>query len=391
MKKLSIIIGMFLLFSSTLFSQVGINTDNLLPDPSAGLDVKFADKGFLPPRVELQAPYNAAPIVSPAIGLLVYNTATVGNPPDNVVPGYYYWNGVMWNPFVVSAGTNGQTLRYDGGNWVANSVLYNDGTKIGIGVINPTHKLTIAGTDQTLRLIGPGGFGSTSQLNFGDGDYVYLSEDVDDNLLIHASGRIAITDGNVGIGTTDPGQKLTVAGTIQTTSGGVMFPDGTTQTTAAANKHTIGESYGGGIVFYVCTGGEHGLIASVVNQSTSMAWSNGSNTITNAVRDDVFAGMANTERIIINQGVGTYAAQICANFKGGTFGDWYLPSKYELNLLYQEKDVVGGFPVGINAYYWSSNEDSDVFAWAQNFYDGAQYFLYKNQTYSFYVRAIRAF
>jgi hypothetical protein len=39
--------------------------------------------------------------------------------------------------------------------------------------------------------------------------------------------------GNVGIGSTSPGQKLSVAGTIESTSGGVKFPDGTTQTTAA--------------------------------------------------------------------------------------------------------------------------------------------------------------
>ncbi|MEE8186462.1 MAG: hypothetical protein V3T99_02230, partial [Nitrososphaerales archaeon] len=40
-------------------------------------------------------------------------------------------------------------------------------------------------------------------------------------------------DGNVGIGTTGPAQKLSVAGTIESTSGGFKFPDGTTQTTAS--------------------------------------------------------------------------------------------------------------------------------------------------------------
>jgi hypothetical protein len=43
-------------------------------------------------------------------------------------------------------------------------------------------------------------------------------------------------NGNVGIGTTNPGQKLSVAGTIESTSGGFKFPDGSTQTTAATGS-----------------------------------------------------------------------------------------------------------------------------------------------------------
>jgi len=46
--------------------------------------------------------------------------------------------------------------------------------------------------------------------------------------------RMRITGaGNVGIGNTAPASKLTVAGVIQSTTGGVTFPDNTTQTTAA--------------------------------------------------------------------------------------------------------------------------------------------------------------
>ena len=40
------------------------------------------------------------------------------------------------------------------------------------------------------------------------------------------------SDGNVGIGTATPTEKLTVVGVIESTSGGVKFPDGTTQSTA---------------------------------------------------------------------------------------------------------------------------------------------------------------
>lgn len=42
---------------------------------------------------------------------------------------------------------------------------------------------------------------------------------------------IAFTGGNVGIGVS-PSQKLSVAGTVESTSGGFKFPDGTIQTTS---------------------------------------------------------------------------------------------------------------------------------------------------------------
>lgn len=53
------------------------------------------------------------------------------------------------------------------------------------------------------------------------------------NNVVDAIGFVMRGNGNVGIGTTAPGQKLTVSGVVQSTSGGFRFPDGTTQTTAA--------------------------------------------------------------------------------------------------------------------------------------------------------------
>ena len=45
-------------------------------------------------------------------------------------------------------GTSGQTLRYDGSNWVANSTLYNNGTRIGIGTTTPNQQLELTGAIQ---------------------------------------------------------------------------------------------------------------------------------------------------------------------------------------------------------------------------------------------------
>ena len=154
--------------------------------------------------------------------------------------------------------------------------------------------------------------------------------------------------------------------------------------------HKIGDTYGGGIVFYVYDNGRHGLIAATADQSTGVVWTTAAyqSTVSNAVRDEVNGGQTNTERIIIQAGAGSYAAQLCANYQGGNYGDWYLPSKYELNLLYLQKAVVGGFST-IN-YYWSSTENNNSSAWAQYFYSGLQNLYNKNYS-TYYVRAVRAF
>ncbi len=399
-KSILFLVIVVLLTPVQMIAQVGINTDNSSPDPSAMLEVKSADKGFLPPRVALQSANSAAPVTSPAIGLLVWNIAVSGDVPNDVVPGYYYWNGTRWISLRLPAGTNGQTLRSDGYNWIANNVLYNNGTNIGIGTCDPTHKLTIAGGVNTLRLIGPGTFGISSTLNFGDGDYVSLSEDLDDNLLIYALGRTSIMGGNVGIGTVTPDQKLTVEGIIHATSGGIQFPDHTIQTTAALppnNVHYIGESYGGGIVFFVYDGGQHGLISATADQGSPMPWIGGivDPFYTMAFADGIGGGEQNTAIIISRVGLEDgwlYAARICNEYastmSGITYGDWYLPSKYELNLLYEQKDLVGGFT---GEDYWSSTEYkfNEAQAWYQAFTNGYQGYYTKWESFS--VRAIRRF
>ncbi len=53
--------------------NVSINTDGSLPDASAILDVKSTDKGILVPRV---TSIQRAGIVSPAVGLLVFDSDT---------------------------------------------------------------------------------------------------------------------------------------------------------------------------------------------------------------------------------------------------------------------------------------------------------------------------
>ncbi len=70
--------------------NVGIGTT--APNASSLLDITSTTKGILIPRIALTASNVAAPITTPADALLIYNTATAGVAPNNVVPGYYFWS-----------------------------------------------------------------------------------------------------------------------------------------------------------------------------------------------------------------------------------------------------------------------------------------------------------
>jgi hypothetical protein len=157
---------------------------------------------------------------------------------------------------------------------------------------------------------------------------------------------------------------------------------------------SVGDDYGGGIVFYVYDNGLHGLIAATTDQNglATIQWGT-SATPTNAVRDGINAGKNNTELIIGKIGAGAYAADTCASYKNGfntgypdIFGDWYLPSSVELDTLYSKRTTVGGFTTGT---YWSSTESSTANAMCKNFSSAANSSQPKTNTY--YVRAIRAF
>ena len=149
---------------------------------------------------------------------------------------------------------------------------------------------------------------------------------------------------------------------------------------------SVGDFYQGGVVFYIDGSGKHGLIAAANDQSTGAPWYNGSNIVTGATGTAIGTGRSNTTRIVQAQGEGGYAAKLCDDLVLNGYSDWFLPSKEELNLLYQNKTVIGGFS---NNAYWSSSEWSDRNAWYQRFDTGYQNADRKADTRG--VRAVRAF
>jgi hypothetical protein len=209
---------------------------------------------------------------------------------------------------------------------------------------------------------------------------------------IWSATTIDIAHGGTGLSTAgSSGQILT-----STESGTLTWTNFTTLTGA----HYLGESFGGGIVFYVYDNGKHGLIIAAEDQSTginaSTFTSSNCCTTTNAFRDGVNAGMSNTERIILTQGSGNYAASLAANYKGGGFGDWYLPSIAELKLIIlNKKYIMSTFlnPLDQFKMYWSSNENptNNQQMWNNYLTIDLGKFTTKYANTSTRVRAIRAF
>ena len=106
----------------------------------------------------------------------------------------------------------------------------------------------------------------------------------------------------------------------------------------------------GGKVYYVDDSGEHGLEAKAADETNSLIWS-----------DAVTAASA---------------------YGSG----WHLPTKTELKMLYEQKNVVSGFA---KDDYWSATELDSNSAWIQGFVNGDQDRYNKYSKLS--VRAVRAF
>ena len=141
----------------------------------------------------------------------------------------------------------------------------------------------------------------------------------------------------------------------------------------------------GGKVFYISQDGSSGLEAALTDAGTAQWGCYG--TTTGATGIAIGTGQSNTNAINAKCGKSTaaYLASIYTWPNGKTGG--FLPSKDELNELYDHKDVVGGFA---NFYYWSSSEGNSISAWDQFFNYGVQNNYLKDYT-PLRVRAVRAF
>jgi hypothetical protein len=105
--KQLIVVSLLLMSLIANGQSVAINNTGDVAKASAVLDLDAGNKGLLIPRVSLLSATDVATIPSPDTSLLIYNKATAGTSPNNVVPGFYYWDGTKWVNFRGQSGTGG--------------------------------------------------------------------------------------------------------------------------------------------------------------------------------------------------------------------------------------------------------------------------------------------
>jgi len=176
---------------------------------------------------------------------------------------------------------------------------------------------------------------------------------------------------------------------------------------SGTSGHYVGELYGGGIVFYIYDNGQHGLIASLddLDGGSGVAWSATGDVEIGASAKTFYDGTSNTTAIVAQDNTVGYAATLCDSYSNAGVSDWYLPSSWEINLLYNSAFVISkilesdgdvstnGFNAEkispTNGRYWSSTEFNSSYAWSYRFTDGTTGISNKSDTYR--VRAVRGF
>ena len=206
--------------------------------------------------------------------------------------------------------------------------------------------------------------GNSSRIQALEAEDIVLHERIDaiDSLPVGASpGDILYWDGSV--------WQLTPAPPVSATPLTLTLMAGVpTWTEAGAGVvYAIGDTGpAGGKVFYITADGLHGLEVAP-EDLPSVPWGCYGTELVGANGTRLGSGARNTSDILSGCAETGRAADLADAYTLNGYYDWYLPSIDELHLLFQQRNVVGGFE---RDGYWSSSEYDGDLAWIHSFITG---------------------
>lgn len=215
-----------LFFTTIGHAQVGVGTTT----PRGSFEVNSTTQGMVLPSVALTSKAVAAPVINPAggalaVNTLVYNTATAGIAPNNVVPGYYYWNGSQWILF--STGNNSDwSLTGNAGITAGTNFLGTTDAQDVRFKTNNTDRFNISNANNGQLQSYSLGSAAVPTYSYQGDQNTGLFSPAADNLAITTNGSEkvrVIANGNTGIGTTVPQRLLNVNSSATTVESSTLY------------------------------------------------------------------------------------------------------------------------------------------------------------------------
>jgi hypothetical protein len=372
-------------------------------DPSAVLDLQSTTKGFLLPRMAYP---EMIAIPNPPDGLMVH---------ENILGRTFVYSAIQsqWFPIITDANLTIDGLNDAQSNNLNNSYYIGEGA--GTGFQEDANFTTAVGADAG-NGFGSGDFNTAIGANSGPASG---STDLHHTTTLGYNAK-AENNHEVVLGTTDETviipNKIRINSQLDAPAGsmgelyveegdGLLYYHNGSDWNRLDDRISVGDFDQGGVVFYVDETGKHGLACNLLDPDPSIRWCEESNNVTYAQGDGIYAGEMNTAIAVAALGIKAVNSAILTSATWRTtspfstnYGDWYLPSKEELELMYANKDAINftitdqgvGTVIG-DDIYWSSTEDDQIVnnAYVVDFSDGTASTQTKETEY--HMRPIRKF
>ena len=348
----------------------------------------YTDRGILINRVALTSINSAGPISSPATGLLVYNTANAGVGANEVLPGFYYWDGSSW---VAMGGTNGR-------DWGLNGNAGTNPSNYFIGTTDATDFVVRTNDAERMRVLDAG------MVGIGNAPYTNVMLRINDASGTQPFGAVAEVNsaGGAGFYGIDTGTGIGIRGENYGSGLGVYGWSQNSHGVYATTSYTGGSFLTGGIQAWGDgNNGANGVLAvadkqassasnmglrAVSGSTTSISSSTVMNVGVNTNATDL-AVYALTEGPITSSG-DIESARFQTNYTGSAIDSDSRDPRAQL-AGYTTNSQVGGGNMYYGGYLYSGGSNSNSsYAYAGARYSGTNYKIIGNGTVSTIVDGV---